>query len=93
MKLDPNQLVGGTQLDPGPQSTPAGDVYDMQHVGGIPLRLEIAARILAGSMGGSMIGLADSSPQIVNNAVEYALDWADALIAAHNATAGEASDG
>jgi len=41
-----------------------------------------------------MIGLVDCSQQVAKNAVEYALDWADALIAAHNATsgAGEVSD-
>lgn len=87
MKIDPNQLVGGSSQTLRTYTEPYGQTEHIaEHVGGIPLRLEIAARILAGSMHGDMITLSDCSRQVAKNCVEYALDWADALIDAHNAT-------
>ena len=95
MKIDPNQLVGGcveTVVTFTNPNTGEQTVKD-KHVGGIPLRLEIAARLFASAVDQLSIWAADDQKHRVKNAAEYALIWADALIAAHNATAGEVAGG
>ena len=92
MKIDPNQLVGGcveTVVTFTNPNTGEQTVKD-KHVGGIPLRLEIAARLLAGF---AQQANATEEWDTARDACGDALAIADALIAAHNDTAGEVAGG
>ena len=94
MRVDPNAIVDRNQMVGGFHDTNAsGGIVSPRHVGGIPLRLEIAARLFASAVDQISIWAADDQKHRVKNAAEYALIWADALIAAHNATAGEVAGG
>ena len=89
MKIDPNQLVGGFSQTLRTYTEADGQTEHIaEHVGGVPLRLEIAARVYPHLRTNSDfnhhtdIGIAGRS-----------LEMADALIVAHNATAGEVAGG
>lgn len=59
---------------------------DRNHtVGGVPLRLQIAAQLMAGDFATDMFVAAQDIPE---HCKSY-LHWADDLIAAHNATCEE----
>ena len=94
MKIDPNQLVGGcveTVVTFTNPNTGEQTVKD-KHVGGIPLRVAIAAPIVSEYIGTGNVALnpTDSQRDLV---CRLSLAWADALIAEHNATAGEVAGG
>ena len=71
MKVDPNA--------PAYPSNPSKDIYCNL---GIPIRLAIAAQIMAGFAAWSGNSRHDLIPPEL--AQQSALEWADALIAAHN---------
>ncbi len=94
MKIDPNQMVGGFLASVLVSEHPVtGDQsFEDKHVGGTPMRVAIAAPIVSEYIGTRNVALnpADSQRDLV---CRLSLAWADALIAEHNATAGEVGGG
>lgn len=88
MKVDPNQNICAYQQN-YVEHTPEHEfgIDRVQTIGGIPLRLELAARFMAARIAREY--LPDS---VEKSAPTDALKRADALIAAHNATCGENHD-
>jgi len=82
MKVDPNQNICAYQQN-YVEHTPEHEfgVDRVQTVGGIPLRLELAARFMA-----AVIANPKSENFWNDDEALIALDAADALIEAHNAT-------
>lgn len=85
MKVDRNQNVCAYQQNyiEYPPEHEFG-VSQVQTIGGIPLRLELAARFMAGELGRDDCTVSD----FVKSS-RWNLQLADALIEAHNATCGE----
>ena len=83
MKIDPNQLVGGFIRTREALNADRGTVTVAEHVGGIPLRLEIAARLIAGMESGPREQYMEGH----RKAAYWGLERAAALIAVYNQTA------
>lgn len=82
MKVDPNQNYQSHQVRCIDHSDENGSAVErVDTVGGIPLRLELAARFMA-----AVIANPKSENFWNDDEALIALDAADALIAAHNAT-------
>lgn len=88
MKVDRNEMVGGVMEPHETHRDGDVDYHAGLHIGGIPLRLEIAARLLV-----PIYADMSAAKGAMFTAAKTALADADALIAAHNATCGEVSDG
>lgn len=88
MNVDRNQNYQSHQVRHIDHSDENGFAVErVDTVGGIPLRLELAARFMAGDLAAP-----DCSFKNVVKFCEWHLDLADNLIAAHNATCWENHD-